>query len=198
VAADFEEGLMYTKGYSVHLDAALLVARARSGDEAAWSALVDRYGPLVHRVARSFRLNAADAADVSQTVWLRLIESVGRLHEPQHIAAWLATTTRRECLNLLRRSRRQLPFGDEAVFDGDAGAEPLDAGVLRSVRNEEVRRAYATLPTRCRQVLRVVHAEPAPAYADIAGATGMSVGSVGPTRARCLESLRRSLEAHDV
>ena len=184
---------MSTNGYSVDTDPAVLVAGARGGNDAAWSALVDRYGPLVSRVARSFRLSSADSADVSQDVWLRLVESIGRLREPQQVGAWLTTTARRECLNALRRSQRQLPVGDERAFDRDSGGEPVDADLLRSERIEEVRRAYGSLSPRCRVVLEVVHGEPAPSYDEVAAGCAMAVGSVGPTRARCLESLRRTL-----
>jgi RNA polymerase sigma factor (sigma-70 family) len=136
---------MATKTHAFEAQAAHLVAAAAKGDAAAWSALVDGYDPLVRAVARSFRLGTADVEDVSQTVWLRLVEQVARLRKPGSVGAWLATTTRRECLKTLRLSQRQLPFADETVFDREDGGEPLDGRVLRYERNEEIWHAYKTL-----------------------------------------------------
>jgi len=169
-----------------------LVAAAAVGDEAAWNALVDRFSPLVYAIVQGFRINAADAEDVNQTVWLRLVEHLGRLREPERVGAWIATTTRNECLRALRLARRQVPTEDDAVFErADPGERPDDR-LLLSERDGELWRLFEGLPERCKQLLRVVIADPAPSYDEVASAVGLSVGSIGPTRARCLKQLRRS------
>ena len=123
------------------------VAAAAEGDADAWSAIVDRYSPMIYGIARSFRLDAATAADVSQTVWLRLVENLGRLREPERVGAWLAATTRHECLRIFRLAQRQVLSGDEAVFDGDGDAEPVEAGILRAERDERCGMRSTVFPT---------------------------------------------------
>src|SRR3954470_13220213 len=137
-----------------------LVGAAVDGDAAAWSALVDQYSGMIYGIARSFRLDAATAADVSPTVWLRLVENLARLREPERIGAWLAATARHECLRIIRLAQRQTPTSDEAVFDGDGDAEPVEAGMLRSERDDALWTAFDGLSGRCRQLLRVVVADP--------------------------------------
>jgi RNA polymerase sigma factor (sigma-70 family) len=171
-----------------------LLEAAAEGDPAAWHALVERFGPLVYSVAHSFRLGRADVADVSQTVWLRLFEHLGRLRDPERVGAWLASTTRHECLRTLRLAKRELVSGDEEVFERAGTSEALDEGLLRSEQDAELRTAFEALPQRCRILLRVVTEEPAPSYEEVAASAGMAVGSVGPNRTRCLASLRRSAE----
>jgi RNA polymerase sigma factor (sigma-70 family) len=171
-----------------------LVGAAATGDEGAWNALVDRFSPLVYAIVRGFRIDPADAADVNQTVWLRLVENLGRLREPEHVGAWLATTTRNECLRALRLASRQVPTDDEAVFDRPDPDERTDRLLLLSERDAALWRAFEELPERCRHLLRVVIADPPPSYEEVAAAVGLSVGSVGPTRARCLKQLRQSAE----
>jgi RNA polymerase sigma factor (sigma-70 family) len=131
---------------------------------------------------------------VNQTVWLRLVEHLGRLREPERVGAWLAATTRNECLRALRLAGRQVPTGDEAAFDRPDPDERTDKHLLLSERDAALWAAFAALPDRCRQLLRVVIADPAPSYEEVAAAVGLSVGSIGPTRARCLEQLRASAE----
>ncbi len=187
-----------TRSLSADLDVGVggLVAAAAEGDAAAWSAIVDRYSPMIYGIARSFRLDAATAADVSQTVWLRLVENLGRLREPERVGAWLAATARHECLRIFRQAQRQVLSADEAVFDGDA--EPVEAGILRSERDDALWNAFDGLSDRCRQLLRVVVADPAPSYDEVAAAVGIAPGSVGPTRGRCLDCLRRTVKARRI
>jgi RNA polymerase sigma factor (sigma-70 family) len=170
-----------------------LVAAAADGNADAWRALVDRFAPLVHGVARSFRLPRHEAEDVSQTVWLRLVEHLGRLREPDRVGAWLASTARHECLRTLRLTKRGAPL-DDAAFPEPRDAEQVDARLLRAERDARVREAYDGLAERCRVLLRVVTDDPVPSYAQVATAVGISTESVGPIRSRCLAGLRRSLE----
>jgi RNA polymerase sigma factor (sigma-70 family) len=170
---------------------AALVRAAREDDESAWNELVDEFGNLVWSIARAHRLSAADAADVSQTTWLRLAEHLGRIRDPERVGGWLAATARNESLRLLRRSQRELPAGDELPEPDPAEAPSLAAGLVRSERSAALWRAFAELPDRCRSLLRVLMADEPPAYEDVGAALDMPVGSIGPTRARCLERLRR-------
>jgi RNA polymerase sigma factor (sigma-70 family) len=171
-----------------------LLAAAASGDQHAWEMLVDRYADLVWSVARSFRLGPADAADVSQTTWLRLVEHLTDIRDSDRLGAWLATTARREALTVLRRSGHIVPTGDAWRLDlPDPVAEPLDGALLRTESAVGVRRAFVQLSQRCQQLLRVLLADPAPSYAEVGAALGMPIGSIGPARARCLDGLRRRL-----
>lgn len=171
-----------------------LVGAARSGDQAAWEALVDRFGALVWAVARSFRLPDSDAADVSQTTWLRLVENLERLREPDRVGAWLATTARHESLAVLRRQGRVVPLDDDDDQEDRATIEP-GAGLLRSERDVALWSTFTTLTSRCQALLRLLVADPPAAYEEVSAVLDMPVGSIGPTRARCLEHLRRKAEA---
>lgn len=174
-------------------DAEAYVAAAAAGDRDAWNRLTDAYGGLIWAIARNHRLSSADAADVSQTAWLRLVENIDRLTDPARVGAWLATTTRRECLRLQARTKRTILVADEVDPSADRlreEAPDLDSALLHAERDSEVRRAFATLPPRCRELLNLMLLDPAPSYEEISAALGMPVGSIGPTRGRCLEKLR--------
>ena len=168
-----------------------LLTRARSGDRAAWDAIVTRYTNLVWSVARAHRLGAADAADVVQTTWLRLIENMDRINDPERLPGWLATTAARECLHHLRRSKRVTLGADEAVLDvEDVDAAPLDAALLLEERDATLWSCFTQLPERCQRLLRVLMAQDRPGYAEVAAALEIPIGSIGPTRGRCLDRLR--------
>jgi RNA polymerase sigma factor (sigma-70 family) len=168
-----------------------LVSAAAAGDRAAWERLVDRFSGLVWSVARSYRLDDVDAADVFQTTWLRLVEHVDALRNPDALAGWLATTTRNECLRMLRHQARQVPTEDDRIPD-EPVPSMLDAELLTRERDAALWRAFATLSARCQALLRMLASDPAPSYEEISAALDMPVGSIGPTRARCLETLRRA------
>jgi len=175
-------------------DNAALLAAAGAGDQRSWEAIVQRYAGLVWSVARSYRLSAADAADVCQATWLRLVEHLHDIRESDRLGGWLATTARREALAVLRRAGRDAPTADPAEMDwSDDGDDPVDHGMLRAERDVQLWQAFGTLPHSCQRLLRVLLAEPSPSYAEASEALGMPVGSIGPTRARCLDSLRRKL-----
>jgi len=175
-------------------DAALaaLVARSADGDEQAYGMLVDRFGGLVWHIARSSGLSREDAADVSQTVWLRFVEQLGRLHEPARAGAWLATTARRECMAVSRSRARARPI-DLVDLETRGGLPPVSAVGTAALEAEEraaaVRLAFAELPERCRTLLRLLCADPPTPYKVVAAALDMAIGSIGPSRQRCLEQL---------
>jgi RNA polymerase sigma factor (sigma-70 family) len=170
-----------------------LLDAAAHGDHHAWNELVDRYGRLVWSVIRSFGLDHAAAADVSQTVWLRLVEHLGDIRDPQRLPGWLATTTRREAIRVLRGQRRQQP--SEVVLDVADRSSPLtDEILLDDEMSREVLAAFQHLSAACQQLLRLLTAEPRLDYVTIGSLIGRPVGSIGPTRARCIANLRRLLD----
>jgi RNA polymerase sigma factor (sigma-70 family) len=166
-----------------------LLAAAADGDQHAWDALVRRHTSLLWSIARSYRLGAADAADVVQTTWLRLLEHLDKVADPERLAGWLATTARRECIHLMRRTDRRAESCADLPNLPDDGPEP-DTTLLRDERDAELWRALAKLYEYCQRLLRVLMADPPPAYADVAALLGIKIGSIGPTRARCLAKLR--------
>lgn len=174
-------------------DLAELVSAAADGDPAAWNAIVDRYARLVWTVARSFQLSAADAADVSQATWLRLVEHLHTVRSPDGLGSWLATTSRREALAVLRK-RREIPTSYPDVPD-EQEAPPWQRVVTQD-RDRQLWEAFHRLSQRCQALLRLLVIEPVASYAVAAAALGMPVGSLGPTRARCLQALRRHLGAY--
>jgi RNA polymerase sigma factor (sigma-70 family) len=171
-----------------------LVRRAADGDSSAWDALVSRFSGLVWAVARQHRLSDADAGDVSQATWLRLVENLGALREPEAVAGWLATTARREALRVIRLGGRQLPTDFDAVIEIPDDAERTDPSrfLLADERQSAMRTAFATLGEACRTLLLLLVADPPVSYAEISATLEMPIGSIGPTRARCLDRLRKS------
>ena len=169
-----------------------LLRRAAARDQTAWDELVDRYTSLLWSVGRAHRLHDSDAADVVQTTWLRLVENLDRIEDAERLPGWLATTARRECLRVLRRSgREQLARVEDVAGDVvDEQAEPLDARLLADERDAALWACFQQLPERCRTLLRVLTATPPPAYAEVAEALDMPIGSIGPTRGRCLQRLQ--------
>jgi RNA polymerase sigma factor (sigma-70 family) len=171
-----------------------LVTAAAAGEPQAWSQLIDRYAVLIRSVCRAHRLADADGDDVAQLTWLRAVEHIGRLRDPDRFGAWIATTARHECRRVLRGGRRVVPTADE--IQGPLFAEHADPDetALSAERRAAVRTALAALPPRQRTLLRLLHSESAPSYEAIGSALGMPVGSIGPTRGRALERLRRELQ----
>jgi RNA polymerase sigma factor (sigma-70 family) len=169
-----------------------LVRAAAAGDQAAWNAIVDRFSGLVWATARAHRLPRDEAADVAQTTWLRLVENLDRIREPERIGAWLATTARRESLRALRRGAREQPTDEVDLLEAPADDE-LE-GLLLPERDAALWRAFATLSERCRTLLRLLMSDAEPSYEEVSAALDMPVGAIGPTRMRCLERLRRDPE----
>jgi RNA polymerase sigma factor (sigma-70 family) len=170
-----------------------LLTAAHNGSQEAWNALVDRYGRLVWSVVRGFRLDAGTAADVSQTVWLRLIEHSNRIRDPERLGSWLATTARNESIRASKRLARTIPteFEIEVV---DEGAPDVDERLIEDEQMREVMLAFADIPARCRRLLQLLCLDPPLEYEEISEALDMAIGSIGPTRARCLDRMRRKLE----
>ena len=176
--------------------AGTLVQAAADGCRDAWQGLIEEFEGMLWAIARGFRLNEADAADVAQTSWLRLSENLARLKEPSRVGAWLATTARRECLRTLRASDRELPSEEPPEPDDDFAPE-VGAHLLEAERDAVLWSAFERLPARHQALLRMLVAEPQPSYEEIGAALGMPIGSIGPTRGRALSRLRRQLACSD-
>ena len=170
---------------------ASLVRSAADGDAVAWNSLVEQFSPRLWSVVRGYRLTDEASADVFQQTWLRLIEYLDRMEDPAHLGAWLATTARMEALRVLRGRSIPTDPDDLPVID-DRDRSPEDA-LLASERDQALRHAIGQLPVRCQKLLALLYSEPSPSYADIATAVGAPIGSIGPTRTRCLQRLRELL-----
>lgn len=170
-----------------------LVEAAAAGEPQAWRALIDRYAVLIRSVCRAHRLGDADADDVAQMTWLRAVEHIDRLRDPDRFGAWVGTTARRECLRVLQGHKRVVPTADEVHNPLFAEHVDPDDVALAAERRTAVRRALTALPERQRTLLRLLHVEEAPSYEAIGSALGMPVGSIGPTRGRALDRLRKEL-----
>ncbi len=180
------------------LDAADLVGRAAEGDGWAWERLVDRYERLIWAVTRDFKLIESDAADVTQVTWLRLLEHIHRLDQPGRVGSWLATTARRECLRNLAARKKTVLASDDDAFEQTTGHGPeVDEPLLAAERAQEIRDALSCLPPRWQQLLHMLMADPPVPYTQISSQLGLPIGSIGPTRARCLAKLRSLLQPAD-
>ena len=172
-----------------------LVHRAGAGDRQAWEHLVAHYTNVIRTQTRQFGLGDSDAGDVAQTTWLRLVENIHRIEHPDRLSGWLATTARRECLRRLAASNRVVLVEDDGAFDAAVAHLPsADERLLATERAHQVREALAALPWRSRRMIELLMADPPDSYADISGQLGLPVGSIGPTRSRCLERLRGLLD----
>lgn len=178
-------------------DASQLVQRAAAGDRHAWERLVDQYSRLIWAITRDFKLVESDAADVVQATWLRLLEHVDRIEHPARISSWLATTARHECLrHVAARKRVVLVYDEHAALTDFVSEQPeVDERLLTDERVQAVRDALSRLPSRWQQMLELLMADPPASYVEISSQLGLPVGSIGPTRRRCLERLRLLLQA---
>ena len=182
-----------TRGLScANVEAQELLSRVIAGDERAWDEVVDRYAGLVWSVARSYRLASAATDDVVQTVWLRLAEHCSRIREPERLASWLATTTRNEALRVIRGNNRLTP---QAALDElpELTTPSVEERVSDDVTLRAVLKAFAELSPADQQLMRLLCAVPPLDYQTIAEMLGRPIGSIGPTRARCLERLKKLL-----
>jgi RNA polymerase sigma factor (sigma-70 family) len=170
-----------------------LVTRARNGDKQAWDALVERYAPLIWSICRRHRLSGADADDVSQNVWLHLVHHLDMVREPAALAGWLVTTTRRECLRARRTAQGSHAAGYVPDVENipDQRAKTAEQELLAAERHAALRAAFGDLSPFSQQLLALLIQDPPVPYAEISARLGISVGSIGPYRGRCLEKLRR-------
>lgn len=178
-----------------------LIALCRAGEAAAWNTLVERFQRLIYTVPRRARLSEAEAADVFQETFTRLFEHLHRLDDPSRVRAWLVTTARRETLRMLRQAALVASPAAAEPQDADdgtdpleriAGADPLPEDMLGEIQQHDLlRRAFERLGERCRSLLDALFLQDPPqAYELVSARLGLAMGSIGPTRARCLGELR--------
>jgi RNA polymerase sigma factor (sigma-70 family) len=169
-----------------------LVTRARTGDKQAWDTLAERYAPLVWSICRRYRLGTTDAQDAGQNVWLRLVEHLDNLRDPAALPGWLATTTRHECVRVLRaaHSPQTAALGMEADNIPDEQAVMAEPELLAAERHAALREALSHLPPRHQQLLILLTHDPPAPYTQISATLGIPIGSIGPMRSRCLQQLR--------
>ena len=179
---------------SVWDTAASSFARWRAGDPAALDDLVHVMTPILWHVVRATGLDREQSEDVVQSAWLALVRSAHSVGDTQAVARWLCTTARREAWRVSKTAGRANPVEDDTL-EWHLPQQPSPESVV--VLNDEQTRLWNSLgqlPERCQKLLRIVAMEPRPDYARIAGELKMPIGSIGPTRGRCLDKLRRELE----
>jgi len=173
-----------------------LVRGAAAGDQRAWERLIQQYARLIWSITADFKLAESDAADVAQTTWLRLLEHIDRIEYPDRVGYWLAATARNECLrSLAARKRLVLSRDEHDMEDAPAPGLEVDARLLADERAKVVRDALSHLPRRWQRLLELLMADPPASYAEISDQLGLPIGSIGPTRGRCLAQLRVLLQA---
>lgn len=169
-----------------------LVKASIDRDEDAWNELVRRFAGLVAFIIRHYRLAASDAQDVSQLVWLRLVEHLGQIREPAALPGWLATTTRHECERYLRVNGRSVAVDPMTMKEDRSAGPEIDELLLAAERRQVLLDGLAQLAPSQRELLMMLAADPPYAYADISRILGIPIGSIGPTRSRVLGKLRET------
>ena len=179
------------------VDATHLIRRAAEGHRWAWERLVAQYSRLIWAMTRDFKLPENDAADVAQATWLRLLEHIERIEHPDRLGSWLATTARHECLRHLAARKRLVLIqdDDDALADAVSHQPEVDERLLADERAQAVREALSRLPWRWQRLLELLMSDPPASYLEISTQLGLPVGSIGPTRGRCLERLRELLQS---
>lgn len=180
-----------------HLNTIELVARACAGSDAAWAELVRRYEGLVWSVIVAHGIDRVDAGDVSQTVWLKLAQHIGRLNDPERVGLWLASTTRHECYAVTRKRARSVPVDIvDLIAPPDPQAEAPISRLEDLERDYALWEAFLDLPVKCQSLLKLLITDPPTGYTEIAESCGIAVGSIGSRRQRCLHTLRLALQNH--
>ncbi len=188
--------------YDAHTTDAALVRACQHGDATAWEVLVNRYQRLIYAIPRRAGLDDDQCADVFQRTFAILVEHLDRIDQPERVRAWLVTTARRETQRIYQKANRTQPLlGESPDAENEALAElpdpsPLPDELAAALEEQHlVRVALAKLDARCRQLLTLLFYQPEPMpYEQVASAVGVPLGSIGPTRARCLQKLGRLLK----
>jgi RNA polymerase sigma factor (sigma-70 family) len=173
-----------------------LIQACRAGDSVAWERVLAQYERLVYSIPLNYGLAREDAADIAQLTFTNLLQSLDRLSPDSRLGAWLATVARRNTWRVIERQRRtnEVALGEveeHAVEQDDVQADQVE----RWERLEWLNSALAQLPERCRTLLLALYfSQSEPSYAEIAETLGAPIGSIGPTRARCLERLKLLLQ----
>jgi RNA polymerase sigma factor (sigma-70 family) len=174
--------------------AASAFERWTAGDAVALDELVRAMTPVLWHVVRAYRLTTELAEDVVQTTWLSLVRSRASIQEPAAVGGWLTTTARREAWKVAKANGRGIPVEDDELSRRLPDEDSAEAEVVRRDGDERLWGAVERLSERCQALLRIVAFEHRPDYTTIAANLGMPVGSIGPTRGRCLQKLRTMIE----
>jgi RNA polymerase sigma factor (sigma-70 family) len=169
-----------------------LVTRARKGDQQAWDSLVERYAPLIWSICRQYRLDRADAEDVGQRIWLQFVNHLGAIRDPAAVPGWLTTTTKRECGRVVRATRGPQAAGqllDETIADRQVTTAEQE--LLAAERHAALHQAFTCLSPSRQQLMAMLIEDPPVPYTEISARLGIPVSSIGPTRRRCLDQIRR-------
>lgn len=171
-----------------------IVQAAATGSQEAWDRLVGRFMPLVISVVRGFHLTGKDVEDVSQTVWLRLVEHIDTIREPRALPGWIATTARHEAIRVQRGRTQTTPVdpGAGGALDRNVESTGMDDRLLTAERHRALLDGLAELPQHHRELLELMVVDPPLSYQEISNRLNIPVGSIGPTRARALSRLRAS------
>ncbi|MFV0257317.1 MAG: RNA polymerase sigma factor [Acidimicrobiales bacterium] len=173
----------------------VLVAAAVDGDHEAWNQIVDAMDNMVWSVVRSFRLSDADSNDAAQMVWLRVLEGLHKVRDPERLGLWIATTSRRECMRLIEKQSRVIPTEPEAGFGRLPSRDDIEHEQADRAEARQLLEAVQNLGPDCRQLLRLVLCDPPMSYKEISAALGIAVGTIGARRQRCLSRLRAAVHA---
>lgn len=176
-------------------EAAELFRRFRDGDSAALDDLVRLLTPVLWHVVRAYGLEQDHAEDVVQTTWLRLVRGHAKIADPQAVSSWVIVSARREAWRVAKQSKRVSAVDDDILAEHIPDAASAESHVVLTDDQRQLWAAVNTLNERCRRLLRVVAFEDRPDYASLAKDLAMPVGSIGPTRGRCLTKLREALSA---
>jgi RNA polymerase sigma factor (sigma-70 family) len=172
---------------------AALVSAARQGSDDALGQIVTEFSPLLWHVGRAAGLSSSDVEDVLQTVWMRMLEHLDEIRTPTALAGWLVVTTRREAWRVRAAERKQLPADQESFAELPDQGPGSEEQVMLNDQRRTLWAAIRRLSPRCQELLRIVAFVPRPDYAATAAELGMQIGSIGPTRGRCLAKLRALL-----
>jgi RNA polymerase sigma factor (sigma-70 family) len=183
---------------TVHAVAADAFRRWLDGDREAMRTLVNVMNPRLWHVVRAYRLDEATAKDVVQETWARFVRRSTAIDDPQAVAAWLTVTARREAWRAVGRRERDEPADAEILETRLKPGPSAEDDVVRRISDDALWRSVRTLPERCQRLLRIIAFDDKPDYRRIAEETGMRIGSIGPTRSRCLDRLRVALSAEGI
>lgn len=171
-----------------------LVADAVAGDRAAWDMIVDRMDNMVWSVVRSFRFSDADANDAAQMIWLRVVENLHKVRDPERLGLWIATTSRRECMRLIEKKSRVTPTDPDTGFTRLKAPGDVEMDQISRADAQRVLDSMQLLSTDCQDLLRLVLCDPPLSYKEISEVLGIAVGTIGARRQRCLLQLRATAQ----